>query len=45
MIKDDRIKNEDLRGAFVRGKDVSDKVDIRLKAPTGQIGGVDELFE
>jgi hypothetical protein len=45
MIKDDRVKGEDLRGAFARGKDTSDKVDIRRNAPAGQIGGVDGLYD
>lgn len=33
MIKDDRVKHEDQRGAFARNIDVSDKVDIRLAPP------------
>jgi len=40
MIKDDRLKGEDERGAFARGKDVSDKVDIRVGSVAGQMGGI-----
>lgn len=45
MIKDDRLKGEDLRGAFARGKDVSDKVDIRVGASAGQMGGIPGMEE
>lgn len=45
MIKDDRLKGEDLRGAFARGKDVSDKVDIRVGAAAGQMGGIPGMEE